>query len=142
MMDLVVMILRNVTPERRFYEHENGLISCNLVNAIFNLCLSGSKPVKIEGMTQDYVLYEDTVEHYKYEIQYMIKSLPDQFKNENGWSLVCACEDKNGILWTPHWETIEKLFILGIVIGVVKHTKPKSYWPNLPFGFPYFKVIT
>lgn len=84
----------------------------------------------------------DAIEEHHEEIRDLLLELPDEFRADNehgGWSFLNACNDKHGNHWGEHTD-MDKLFSLGQAAGYCKLCLPRSLWPILPGGMPYFSI--
>lgn len=73
---------------------------------------------------------KDTIEKF-------IKQLPTKF--EEGWSFLNMCATRSGDQWGEHRHA-EQLLTLGVALGLMEYTMPRSLWSALPGGMPYVRV--
>jgi len=99
------------------------------------------EPIIGKGILRDFGFYPSRLESHREEVRVMLMELPDQFKKSNGggWSFLNACMTKNDEQWGGH-EDMERLFALGIGLGLVKFALPKDMWNVLPGGMPYITI--
>jgi len=117
------------------------------VNDIFTDCLfkdgeDDLKKVDAEGILYNYTLHLERLEKHKTKISEMLKCLPEVFNKGKGGgtSFLEACMTKDGNQWGEHSD-MEKLFTLGIAVGLVEMLLPRQLWPILPGGMPYLVII-
>lgn len=115
------------------------------VNEIFYWCVaaknSRANTISVESWSQNVKLLKSRLVGYEFDIRQMLKYLPDSFQT-GGYSLKHADKDRFNRFWTESYETIEKLFIMGIALGFAKHVFPKPQWKDLPDKMPYYLVTT
>ena len=123
----------------------SSVLTSKRVNEIFNAaCSNETKDVIIcSGIMGDYALKKSVLEEHKNEIYDMLMELPTPFRKSDGggYSFLCACNTKDGELWTGLHEVMERLFVLGIGIDKVKELLPRECWFALPGGMPYYMII-
>jgi len=116
------------------------------VEAIFMDCLSSGEVTDeymvVHGITTNVGFHTGRLESHRVEIEAMLAELPDEFhaSGGGGYSFLHACNDKHGNQWTSSQQQMEQLFQLGEGIGKVKCLLPRSMWPVLPGGVPYFVI--
>jgi hypothetical protein len=125
------------------------MIDSERVQFLFHGCLAKedqADAMKIRGIGQTIYLDLKKLEGVKKEVSVMLAELPDNFKKKegeevSGWSLLNACEDRNGNQWTGFHQTVEQLFVLGMGIGKVEYTFPREIWSMLPGSMPYYTIL-
>lgn len=127
------------------------MISAKRIDEILMDCLFKSEEIhdgKIpennviaEGITMNIGLHRERLESYREEVKEFLAQLPsDFFLNEGGGtSFLQACVDKDGDQWGEH-HNMEQLFLLGQALGYVKCLLPRTVWPALPGGMPYYQI--
>jgi hypothetical protein len=117
------------------------------VTAIFTDCLfkDGEKlkdPVIVEGILNKFGFHSGRLASHKIEIEELLAELPETFmlNKGGGWSFLNACQDKHGNQWTGLHLVMEQLFCLGLGVGRVAEVMPRTMWPLLPGGVPYYAV--
>lgn len=95
-----------------------------------------------EGAMRTIGFHPNRLERHKAEIAELLLQLPESFRDTKGggWSFLNACVTCDGVHWGEHIN-IEQLLTLGIATGQAKMLLPRSMWPALPGGMPYFAVI-
>jgi hypothetical protein len=99
--------------------------------------------VLVEGIISQFGFNREILESHRDEITGLLAELPDEFKKSGGggWSFLNACQDRDGNQWTGmHW-TMERLFALGMGLGLVQSLMPRDLWKVLPGGVPYYMVV-
>jgi hypothetical protein len=114
------------------------------VRALFFACLHATgDPVRVEGVVTRTELDRQQLEAHRAEIEALLDELPDQFKQSpggGGWSFLNACMDKHDNQWTGFHRTMEFLFLLGLGLGVVECSLPRTLWHRLPGSMPYYLI--
>lgn len=118
------------------------------VEEIFLDCLfqdgeDTSGAMMAEGIIADYGFSPERLESHCDEIMAMLEELPDDFRESGGggMSFLNACMDRHGNQWTGMHQTMEQLMVLGIALKLVSYMLPKSLWPSLHGGMPYFTIL-
>lgn len=127
------------------------MISAQRVEEIVKECLYSNdevvdgkpivEPVVGKGILRDFGFHPVRLESHREEVRAMLMELSDQFKKSGGggWSFLNACITKNDEQWGQH-EDMERLFALGIGLGLAKFALPKDMRSVLPGGMPYITV--
>ena len=115
------------------------------VHLVFLACVPKEPPgeqIEVEGIVHQWVLETDPLEENRAAVHEMLRQLPERFFEDggHGWSFLNACVTNDDHLWTSEHLTMEKLFVLGIGLGVAKPCLPREYWPSMPGGMPYYVV--
>jgi hypothetical protein len=128
-----------------FNRRKNKMLTSENVERIFFDCLfldnePHTEYVEVEGITTNVGFNPKRLLENSNEIIEMLSELPDEFNinKGGGWSFLNACNTKDGIQWTGSHSTMEKLFQLGVGIGVVNCLMPREIWQLLPGGLPYY----
>jgi len=117
-----------------------------LIDCLFNdEETAGGTPaeiVKVEGIVTEFGFHPGRLASHRDAIKALLDELPQPFQaaTGGGWSFLNACVDKNGEQWGEH-RNVEQLCALGIALGLAKWQFPRSMWPALPGGMPYFGVL-
>jgi hypothetical protein len=116
------------------------------VEKIFLHCLYGDgpgpgEPVIVKGIVCDFGFHRGRLDGLKADIKKMLDQLPSifQISGGGGGSFLNACMTEDNEQWGEH-RSIEQLLALGIATGQAKIQFPRSLWPALPGGMPYFVV--
>ena len=121
------------------------------VTTVMNSVLLATYPPEYEtddkivrGVYNSYLL-SDT-EGNRQNITDMVMALPTIFLRSqsdagNDSSFLNACDRADGVRWSQDYTVIEKLFVLGLAIGLVGETWPRDAWTDLPGSVPYYVVI-
>ena len=80
------------------------------------------------------------LESHKAEIKQLLAQLPHQFNEGGGWTFLNACVTEAGDQWGEH-RNIDQLLMLGVASKLAEYCMPREFWPVLPGGMPYFKVV-
>jgi hypothetical protein len=114
-----------------------------VVEETFETCYSPTGEVEVDGIRSLGVRFDKTLlaDHAEL-IAFLLGELPDEFKASGGggWSFLNACNDRHGRLWTGLHSTMDKLFMLGMGVGLVECQLPRDMWVVLPGGMPYYLV--
>lgn len=126
------------------------LINPQRVEELFMDCLfregePTDKHVKAEGIICTVGFHPLRLESHRDEVKKMLSALPPQFfpvaaGGGGGWSFLNLGMDKNETQWTGHHQRMEQLVQLGLGLGLVTCQLPRSMWPTLPGGVPYYEV--
>lgn len=119
------------------------------VQATLRQCLCKDKeiedgsvlPLIVNGVVSDFGFHPGRLEEARDSVEEMLSELPDQFKRSmgGGWSFLQACMRSDGEQWGEH-RSIEQLLALGIALKLASFQFPRSLWPSLPGGMPYFVI--
>lgn len=117
------------------------------VNRLFNACLCHDELknlndhdiIHVEGIHHSANLRTKRIEENYDDITLYLSQLPDKFKK--GWTFLEFGVNKKGDKWTSHFETAEKLLLLGIAAGRVEYINTRNVWEILPSGLPYVKIV-
>jgi hypothetical protein len=101
-----------------------------------------SEPVPAEGILVTVGFHRERLESHRAEVAGWLADLPDQFraKGGGGWSFLNACDDRDGVQWTGLHQRMERLFQLGIGLGIARWLLPRDMWDAMPGGMPYVVV--
>ena len=101
-----------------------------------------TEPVVVEGITLRIGFHKERLESHRTEVRAMLDQLPETFHEETGggWSFLNACDTRDGEQWTGLHSQMEKLFALGMGLGIVECQMPREMWGILPGGMPYYVV--
>ena len=112
------------------------------VNDLYVECLGEGDGIAVEGVVVNAVFDKMKLATHQPEIANMLDELPVEFRSDagGGWSFLNACLDKNGAQWTGEHRTMERLFMLGMGIGIVSYLLPRDVWSALPGGMPYVQI--
>ena len=96
----------------------------------------------VEGILTNYGLSKSALERNKEAITQMLSDLPPPFRQETGggWSFLNACNTRSGEQWTGLHVVMDRLFVLGMGIGMVQCCLPREFWSFLAGGMPYYMV--
>lgn len=125
------------------------MIKDSRVNEIFRDCLFKKeevidgvpidKPIIVEGIRASYGFNSKRLSSYKDEINSMLDSMNETFKE--GWSFLNLCFDKDNNQWTGSHRSMEELMCLGMGIGRIYYCMPdRNFWSILPGGMPYIVI--
>ena len=112
------------------------------VHKLMRECISDDESLPlVRGVICAARFKPEKLKEHEDEIRSMLAELPEQFQKSvgGGWSFLNACMTKDGDQWGEH-RTIDELILLGTAIGRVTIQFPRSMWPSLPGGMPYFMV--
>ena len=109
---------------------------------LFNDGEDTSNHIPVEGIMFSVGFHPGRLKMRTPEIAAMLRELPDEFKVDQGggMSFLDACMDRNGRLWTGDHATMDKLFQMGVAVGIAKCLLPREMWEALPGGMPYYSV--
>jgi hypothetical protein len=95
-----------------------------------------------EGILNQTGFHPGRIEEHRSEILSMLSELPHAFRPREGggWSFLNACMREDGEQWTGFHQTQDRLFQLGMALGVVSYALPRAMWSALPGGMPYLVV--
>lgn len=97
-----------------------------------------AEAVAAEGINHSLICFHSgRLNDHKNTIEKFIKQLPKKF--EEGWSFLNMCATRSGDQWGEHRHA-EQLLTLGIALGLMEYTIPKTFWDALPGGMPYVRV--
>ena len=99
-----------------------------------------SKYVVGKGVMMNCAFHPQRLESHKAEIRQLLAQLPHQFSEGGGWSFLNACVTEAGDQWGEH-QNIDQLLMLGVASKLAEYCLPREFWPVLPGGMPYFKVV-
>lgn len=122
------------------------LINSDEVMLIFNACCSmpvdANNILQVDGILKPFIFNKTILDQHKEQIRTWLAALPEQFQAEQGggWSFLNACNDKNNVLWTGFHHVMDKLFCLGIALGLADYCLPREYWKSLPGEVPYIVI--
>lgn len=135
--------VEKIFTECLFRDFDEGAKAVSVENTSLIEIDDKADEVNIEGITHTAVFHRGRLEKHKSEVFAMLLELPAEFmvSGGGGYSFLNACMDKNGRQWTGVHFMMEKLFMLGLAIGKVKLLLPRSVWPALPGGMPYYAVV-
>jgi hypothetical protein len=113
-----------------------------VVERTFEACYDPAGDVRVDGIMLPARFDKRKLADHAELIAALLSELPDQFKTSGGggWSFLNACMDRRGNQWTGMHSTMDKLFMLGLAIGMVEPLLPRDVWPTLPGGMPYYLV--
>jgi len=97
--------------------------------------------IAVEGVMSKFWFHPRRLGDHENDISHLLSQLPAEFMADGGggWSFLNACVRVDGVQWAEHI-TIEQLFALGQALGLVQCLLPRSAWPALPGGMPYYSV--
>lgn len=117
------------------------------VETVFMSCLFSdgedtSNHIKAEGIASLVGFHPERLESQRENVKSMLEFLPNDFMKTHGggMSFLNACTTKDGVQWTGLHQQMDKLFQLGIGLGLAKYLMPKEMWKSLPGGMPYIVV--
>jgi len=99
--------------------------------------------VVADGIVAQYAFHAERLEGHRAEVAEWLSMLHPNFAG--GWSFLMAAEcapfdtDGRGPQWGEH-PSMEKLFTLGVALGLAKSMFDRSMWSALPGGMPYYLV--
>ena len=93
--------------------------------------------ILVEGVVNKFGFHPTRLEARRELVSGWLAQLPRQFSG--GWSFLQACVTETGEQWGQHID-IEALLVLGQALGLVELCAPRSMWPLLPGGMPYYKI--
>lgn len=113
-----------------------------VVDATFERCYRPDGAVEVDGIMMSARFDKATLADNAELIAALLLELPDEFmaSKGGGWSFLNACNDRHGELWTGMHSTMDKLFMLGMGIGMVTCQLPREMWSVLPGEMPYYVV--
>ena len=94
--------------------------------------------IVVEGIQNNFTFDVKMLADEKSHIEELLDNLPASF-NQGRPFLEMYCTH-TGRAWTNSPQTLEKLVALGIAIGKVSYTHPKTIWWSLSGGMPYVTV--
>lgn len=116
------------------------------VNETFMHCLfKDGEPtddaIMVEGIRGTFGLHPERLEAAYNDVKDYLSQLPYNFRENvgNGWSFLQACMTEDGRQWGEHIN-MEQLFVLGIGLNLAKCLAPRTMWPILPGGMPYYVI--
>lgn len=97
--------------------------------------------VWVDGIVNRFRLSGNRLEEKRADIEAMLRQLPPQFMvaGGGGWSFLQACLRADSVHWGEHPD-MERLFALGLGIGVVVEPLPREIWNALPGSMPYYVI--
>ena len=97
--------------------------------------------VRVSGIMNDFGFHPQRLAEARGDIAEMLAELPDDFhaSKGGGMSFLSACMDRHGHHWAEH-PTIDRLFCLGMGVGMAKYLMPREMWSAFPGGMPYAAV--
>jgi hypothetical protein len=116
------------------------------VSEIFRACLAPEDDrrewITVEGVVNVAHFYVDRIALHEDRIDAWLNALPSESHEDGGggWSLLQACTDRSGLLWTSEQRVAEQLLMLGMARGRVICQLPREVWPSLPGGVPYYVI--
>ena len=127
------------------------ILSADKVNEIFFECLAPNPDeaaaqetdvVPVDGVLHTVCLNRDRLEVRKAEIAELLAELPDGFHKHlgGGWSFLAACDDRHGRQWTGLHAEMERLFMLGLGLELVRECLP-GMRDALPGAMPYYAIV-
>ena len=117
-------------------ELENVFVSC-----LFEDGEPTDNAVIVDGIMSKFGFHPDRLEASRDQVRGWLEQLPDSFHRDSGggMSFLNACVTKNDEHWGEH-PSMDRLFCLGIGLGLVTNLMPREVWPMLPGGMPYFQI--
>lgn len=124
------------------------VLTAEAVTDLFNHCLVNPEiplpdgdACNVKGVLHTAELHPDRLEKRRDIIMAMLAELPDGFHEGlgGGWSFLNACNDRHGRQWTGFHLTMEKLFMLGMGLELVREVLP-GMRETMPGGMPYYVV--
>lgn len=102
-----------------------------------------SDPAIAEGITSKFGFHKGRLEACENDIASMLSELPKEFHKDGGggMSFLNSCNNSKGEQWTGLHQIMEQLFNLGQACKKVECLMPRSMWPSLPGGMPYYVVV-
>ena len=94
--------------------------------------------ITVEGIANNFTFDAKMLADEKKHIEELLDNLPVSF-SEGRPFLEMYCTH-TGRAWTNSPKTLEKLVALGLAIGKVSYTHPKSIWWSLSGGMPYVTI--
>lgn len=112
------------------------------VEVVFAICNSETGDVHVEGIVESARFDKPALADHAEQIAALLLELPDEFmvSKGGGWSFLNACFDRHGEQWTGFHRTMDRLFMLGMGIGMVECQLPREMWDALPGCMPYYVV--
>ena len=97
--------------------------------------------IPVEGIMATYGLHPDRLEATREQVKGWLAQLPEAFHKSGGggMSFLNACMTRDDEQWGEH-PSMEKLFVLGMGLGLVKCCMPRAMWRVLPGGMPYYVI--
>jgi len=97
--------------------------------------------VLVEGILAKFGFHPERLQNHSAQVEKWLLALPHEFrKNEGGgYSFLAACNDDTGLQWGEHRD-MDKLFCLGMALGLVRCLMPREMWSVLPGGMPYYAI--
>lgn len=127
---------------------EHTILTGDEVERIFIDCLfrddeDMTEMVKVEGVVDTAGFHPGRLESHRADVAAMLAELPDTFLQSKGggMSLLNACEDRYGNLWTGFQMRVGQLFQLAMGLGLAEFVFPRSLWAVLPGSVPYYVVL-
>lgn len=126
-------------------EPQESMLTAEHVEDAFRACLfkddeDTADHVEVEGIVSTTWFHPERLGAHRDEVAAMLTELPEEFR-DGGWSFLQACQDRHGVQWTGLHQTMGHLFDMGVGLGLVRLLAPRAFWPALPGGMPYYKVI-
>ena len=94
------------------------------------------------GVIGRFELHPGRLEERRIQVMEWLKALPHQFHKSvgGGSSFLNACNQWDGVQWTGQNQDMDRLFILGMGLGLVESQVPREMWSALPGGMPYYVI--
>lgn len=111
-----------------------------------NLVETDPRYVITEGILNPTAFSAEKLEAHREEVTEMLSWLPLAFRDDatagggGGWSFLNACEDREGNQWTGFHRTMDRLFQLGMGLGIARYLMGRDMWQAFPGGMPYVSV--
>lgn len=124
-------------------------LTATTVETIFRACLFSddedtSDHAVARGIVTNVGFHPGRLAEQRAVVATLLRELPAEFMADGGggWSFLNACLDRNGEQWTGDHGVMERLFLLGLALGMVQEQLPREMWSVLPGGMPYYVVAT
>lgn len=121
-------------------------LSTDAVEEVFLSCMSSEHATgqneTVQGVVHKFSMDPEKVREHSEQIHGWLDQLPEAFHEGtgDGWSFLNACYDRDGRQWTGLHLQMEKLFVLGQILGRVTYPLPRTLWNVLPGGMPYVMI--
>lgn len=117
-------------------ELEDLFVSC-----LFNDDEPTDNMIPVEGVMSRFGFHPERLEASREQVKAWLAQLPDSFHKSGGggMSFLNACTTKDDEHWGEH-TSVDRLFCLGMGLGLAKCLMPRKMWSILPGGMPYFVV--
>lgn len=122
------------------------MIDAQELETVFISCLfTDDEPiedaVEVEGIMARFGFHPGRLEASREQVKGWLAQLPDSFHKHSGggMSFLNACMTRDDEHWGEH-PSMDRLFCLGIGLGMAKCLMPREVWSALPGGMPYYMV--